>query len=411
MDPERLVRSWLGRALGRLPAPGQGDDRGRSSSRARDRAGPGGGRGLSAPVPGAGPWIAGAGKAAESMARGAAAAIPGARGVVVAPRRPGPGGARPSRIGGILVLRGEHPFPGAGSFASTRRLVAALVRRPASEPVLLLLSGGASALLSMPAAGLRSDDKARLHRLLFRSGLPIAAMNAVRKHASAVKGGGLLRLAAPRPLWTLAVSDVVGDDPATIGSGPGVADPSTFADALAFLLAAVPRASVPAAVLHRLERGVAGRVPETVKHSDRLLGGSRAVVLASNATALAAASRRARSLGWVVRRVRAPLEGEARVAAARFVAELPARPLRPTCVLAGGETVVTVRGGRGLGGRSQEFALAAAPLLARSGWTLLAAGTDGVDGPTPAAGALVDGTTARRAGQAAIDRALAAHDS
>ncbi|MFM7143161.1 MAG: MOFRL family protein, partial [Alphaproteobacteria bacterium] len=130
-----------------------------------------------------------------------------------------------------------------------------------------------------------------------------------------------------------------------------------------------------------------------------------------NATALAAASRRARSLGWVVRRVRAPLEGEARVAAARFVAELPARPLRPTCVLAGGETVVTVRGGRGLGGRSQEFALAAAPLLARSGWTLLAAGTDGVDGPTPAAGALVDGTTARRAGQAAIDRALAAHDS
>lgn len=357
-----------------------------------------------------GPWIAGAGKAAEAMARGAVSVIPGARGIVVAPAGKGAAG-RPSRVGGIRVLRGDHPVPGRRSFAATRALFAGLRRRPATEPVLLLLSGGASALLSMPPAGVRPSEKAKLHRLLFRSGLPIAELNAVRKHVSAVKGGGLACLAAPRPVWTLAVSDVVGDDPATIGSGPAVADPTTFAQALASLLAVAPRGSVPGSVLRRLERGTAGLVAETPKVGDPRLTGVRAFVLASNATALAAAGRRARALGYAVRRLRAPIEGEARDAAARIVAALPAHPDRPTCVLAGGETVVTVRGGRGRGGRSQELALAAAPLLAGSGWTLLAAGTDGIDGPTPAAGAIVDGTTAGRAGRAAIARALAAHDS
>ncbi len=345
------------------------------------------------------------------MARGAAAAIPGARGVVVAPALPGPGGGRASRVGGIVVLRGDHPVPGPRSFASTRRLVAALRRRPATEPVLLLLSGGASALLSMPPVGIRAAEKARLQRLLFRSGLPIASLNGVRKHVSAVKGGGLARIAAPRPVWTLAVSDVVGDDPATIGSGPAVADPTTFAQALEWLLSAVPRAAVPAAVLRRLERGVAGRVVETPKPGDALLARARAFVLASNAAALSAAGRRARALGYVVRRLRTPIEGEAREVAARIVASLPVRPDRPTCVLAGGESVVAVRGGGGLGGRSQELALAAAPLLAGTGWTLLAAGTDGIDGPTPAAGAIVDGATLRRASRGAVARALAAHDS
>lgn len=393
MDPERLVRTWLGRAVGRAASPDPAASRPRATAAA------------------AGPWIAGAGKAAEAMARGAASAIPGARGIVVAPRRPGPRGSRAARVGGILVLRGDHPVPGAASFAATRRLVAALAGRPPSEPILLLLSGGASALLSMPAAGLRPADKATLHRLLLRSGLPIEAMNAVRKHASAVKGGGLLRLAAPRPVWTLAMSDVIGDDLATIGSGPAVADPASFAEALAALLSAVSRDAVPAAVLRRLERGAAGRLRETVKPGDPLLAGARAVVLASNATALAAAGRHARSIGYAVRRLRSPLAGEARDAAARFAAALPLRPARPTCVLAGGETVVAIRGGRGRGGRSQEFALAAARLLEGRGWTLLAAGTDGIDGPTPAAGAIVDGATLRRAGRIAVERALAAHDS
>lgn len=389
VEPEVLVRRWLSGAFPEAVSP----------------PGPFSARG--AP----GPWIAGAGKAAEAMARGAVAAIPGARGVVVAPRRPGRGGGLPSRVGGVLVLRGDHPVPGRGSFSATRRLVAALRRRPASEPVLLLLSGGASALLSMPPAGVRSFEKERLHRLLFRSGLPIGALNAVRKHVSAVKGGGLLRIAAPRPVWTLALSDVVGDDLATIGSGPAVADPTTFADALAHVLSALPRSDVPAAVLRRLERGAAGRVAETVKPGDPLLAGARASVLASNATALAAAGRQARALGYEVRRLRIPLRGEASAAAARFAAALPSRPPRPTCVLGGGETVVTVRGGRGLGGRSQEFALAATTRIAGTGWTLLAAGTDGVDGPTRAAGAIVDGSTVRRAGRAAVARALDSHDS
>jgi len=348
------------------------------------------------------------------MARGAVRAIPGVRGIVIAPRAPGARSrsAAPERIGGVTILRGEHPIPGRGSLAATRRLVAALRRRPKGEPVLLLLSGGASALLAMPARGIPEADEVRLQRLLFRSGLPIAALNAVRKHVSAVKGGGLLRLSAPRMVWTLAMSDVVGDDPSTIGSGPAVADPTTFAQALALLLSAVARSEVPRSVLRHLERGAAspGR-GETVKPGDPEVARSRAIVIGSNATALAAAARRARLLGYAVRRLPDPIEGEASTAARSFAEVLPRRPWRPLCVLAGGETVVAASGSRGRGGRNQEFALAAAEHLAGTGWTLLAAGTDGVDGPTPAAGAILDGSLLRRAGRTEVARALAAHDS
>jgi glycerate 2-kinase len=355
-------------------------------------------------------WVGGAGKAAAAMARAVARRLPEVRGVVIAPRPTGSGPTdrrRRERTGRIRVRLGEHPVPGRGSFSATRALVDELARQPADCRVLFLLSGGASALLALPARGISRRDKARLNRLMLRAGMPIDQMNAVRKHVSAVKGGGLLRLSAPRTICTLALSDVPGDDLATIGSGPTVADPTRARDACAALLGRVDRTEVPPAVLRRLESAT----PETVKPGDPCLARSRSTVVGSNRTAVAAAARRARSLGYAVRVGSPALAGSARRCGERIAARLPRRPRRATAFLLGGEPVVDASGASGRGGRAQELALAAAPYLAGTGWTLLAAGTDGVDGATPAAGAVVDGRTLARSGADAILRALADHDS
>lgn len=355
-------------------------------------------------------WIAGAGKAAARMAAAVAALIPEARGVVIAPR--GERTATRSRVGRIVVLPGDHPVPGAASFGSTARLLAELDRQPADATVLFLLSGGASALLAAPAAGLRRRDKVALNQHLLRCGAPIAVMNTLRKHVSAVKGGWLALRAAPRAVVTLALSDVPGDDPATIGSGPTVADPTTFADARRLLRATAGAASaVPEAVWHRLERGARRHEPDTPKPGDPRLGATHFALLGSNATALAAAAAAAAARGYQVRRLRRALAGEAAACARRLVGRLPAEPRRPTCVLAGGETFVTAAGSSGIGGRCQEMALAAATGLAGTGWSVLFAGTDGRDGPTDAAGGFCDGSTLPRAGAARLRAALAGHDS
>jgi glycerate-2-kinase len=207
---------------------------------------------------------------------------------------------------------------------------------------------------------------------------------------------------------TLALSDVPGDALATIGSGPTVADPSTFADALDAVQRGSEGGSVPRAVHRHLEAGVSGRRLETLKPGDPRLRAGHAAVIGSSSTALRAAGRAARERGYAVLRGE-PLAGEAVECAARLARALPPAPHRPTCVLAGGETSVTVLGGRGRGGRNQELALAAA-LALPPGWALLAAGTDGIDGRTPAAGAFADARV-RRLGRAAITRALMEHDS
>jgi len=354
------------------------------------------------------------------MARAIAAVLPEVEGVVIVPRpaargsrraaargAAARGARRPARIGRIRVLEGEHPVPGRGSFAATRALVRALRRSPEDATVLLLLSGGASALLAMPARGISARDKVRLNRAILEAGLPVSDMNTVRKHVSLVKGGGLLRLAAPREVVTLALSDVVGDDLATIGSGPAVADPTTAADAARALARGVDVRRIPRAVRRLLAAGHA----ETVKPGDRLLARSYARVVGSNRTARAAAARRARALGYRVVRVAGDLSGPASACGVALARSLPRSPGLPTAVVAGGETVVDARGTRGRGGRSQELALSAARALRGTGWVLLAAGTDGVDGATPAAGAIVDGVTAARAGARAVARALAEHDS
>lgn len=362
-------------------------------------------------------WVAGAGKAALAMARGLTAVAPEVAGVVIAPR----GSGELDRDGlppRIRVLAGEHPVPGPRSFAATRRLLAALGETPKGTTVLFLLSGGASALLAAPAEGITAADKTALNRHILTCGAPIEVMNAIRKHVSAVKGGGLLRLARPREIVTLALSDVPGDDLATIGSGPTVADPTSFADALAALeSSAATHDAVPPRVWRRLEDGAGRGEPgrrrpaETLAPGDPLLRRSLAAVIGSNRSALDAAGREARRRGYRVIRTRHGLRGEAAEAARDLVGRLPAPATEPQCVLAGGETVVTVGEARGRGGRSQEAALAAAEPLAGSAWMLLVAGTDGIDGETDAAGAFCNGRTLARAGRRHTREALARHDS
>ena len=359
------------------------------------------------------------------MARAMARVAPEVEGIVVAARESGASrraGSGRERFAGIAVLRGEHPVPGRGSFAAASRIAGAVSRRSPNTCVLVLLSGGASSLLAMPAPGVSIPDKIRLGRVLLGAGLAIAETNAVRKHVSAIKGGGLLRLGAPSEVITLAISDVVGDDLATIGSAPAVPDPTTYADALAALEASAAAPAVPPAILAHLRRGRdaarrpgrsgTGRGPrETVKPTDPEARRAKGVVIGSNRTAVTGAVREAKALGYAVRRLVRPLTGEASRAAARFARALSRTPPEPACVIAGGETVVTAVGARGTGGRCQEFALALAPHVAGTDWQVLAAGTDGIDGRTRAGGAFCDGWTLARAGAAAISRDLAAHDS
>ncbi len=335
--------------------------------------------------------IVAVGKAAVAMARGANAALGGVRyGIVVAP----PGGARLPRS--LERLRAEHPLPGRGSLAAGRAVWAALGGLAREEIVLVLLSGGASSLLALPAPGVTLADKVATTRLLLDAGATIAETNAVRKHLSRLKGGGLARRAVPATVVTLLLSDVIGDSPAVIGSGPTAPDPTTFADAWRVLEHYDLVERVPARVRRRIERGRRGGVEETVKPGEIR---TRMILVGNVATALDGAARKARRLGFEPRVWTERLGGEARRAAARVARgiERVGRTRKPICLLAGGETTVRVAGD-GRGGRNQELALALAERIAgRDDVAALAAGTDGIDGPTDAAGAFVDGETGARA--------------
>jgi glycerate-2-kinase len=267
-------------------------------------------------------------------------------------------------------------------------------------------------MLALPARGVSLADKVTTTAALMRAGAAIAELNAVRKHLSAIKGGRLA-LAASETM-TLAVSDVDGDDPAVIGSGPTVADPTTFGDALGIVTHRLAGAAVPDAVMSHLEGGARGDLPETPKPGDARLARSEYRVLANRHTAMHAAADAAGSLGFDVRVVHESTRGEAREAGRQFAAEAIERVgTRPLCVVASGETTVRVTG-PGCGGRNQEFALGAAAVLRSCPGAILASvGTDGIDGPTDAAGAIVDATTGQRARAAglSIEAALEENDS
>jgi hydroxypyruvate reductase len=258
--------------------------------------------------------------------------------------------------------------------------------------------------MAVPADGLTLADKAGTTEVLLKNGASISALNCVRKHLSAIKGGRLAAATSAR-IITLAISDVVGDDLTVIGSGPTVADTSTYRDALRALDEHGGRQLFPTEVVARLVAGARGDVPETPKP----LEGSASVarVIGSRHEAMAGAAHEAQARGYSVHVHEAAVVGEARATAAQFMAGAAgAAADRPVCLISSGETTVHVTG-TGRGGRNQEFALACVDATARfeTAAALASVGTDGVDGPTDAAGAVVDSTTLRRAGAAALSPA------
>jgi hydroxypyruvate reductase len=357
-----------------------------------------------------------AGKAAVPMARAAEAAL-GTRlwgGIAVSTAQEG-------TLRRVRLLAAGHPVPDERGLAAAREVEALAAGLAREDLLLVLLSGGASALLPAPAAGITLQDKALTTRLLMRAGATIHELNAVRKHLSRLKGGGLARAAHPARVATLVLSDVVGDELSTVASGPTVPDPTTFAEALGALERRQVADSVPEAVRRRLQAGARGAIEETPKPRDRVFRGTAVSIVGSNRLSVDAASREARRLGLRPLVLTTRLEGEAREAARVLAAILrecveSARPeCAPVCLLAGGETTVTVRGD-GQGGRNQEMAVAAAEPLAAFPVPAVAAflATDGIDGASDAAGGVVDDRTAARAAKAGLAPAsafLAASDS
>lgn len=303
-------------------------------------------------------------------------------------------------------------MPDARGLRATAELCAALAAA-GDQRVLCLISGGASSVLVQPRAPVTLQEKVQVNQLLLASGAEIAEVNTTRKHLSLVKGGGLLGLTRARPLTTLVLSDVIGDDASVIGSGPTTPDPGTFADALAVLRKYAIADRVAPAVRTVLERGVRGEIPETLKPGDPAGDGATTVVIGNNAVALSAAAHEARRRGYEPWVDDVPLEGETAQTARQWLRRIRPRIDQPgVCVIAGGETTVTVHG-HGRGGRNQEFSLALVEQIADVSVAVLSAGSDGIDGPTDAAGAFVDGESLRRARAAGLDpaAALANNDS
>ena len=301
---------------------------------------------------------------------------------------------------GFELFVGGHPSPTAESERAGRRALDLAATLEAGERLLVLLSGGASALMAVPADGLTLAEKRATTDRLLAAGADIHALNTVRKHLSAIKGGWLAARARGA-CDALVISDVVGDDPSFIASGPTVADPSRFEDALDVLGRFGGEAAYPSAVVAHLRRGAGGAVPDTPKPGDARTAQTTTAVIGSRRDAMSGALAEAVRLGYQTLRLDDPVVGEARTSAVAHLRAVQARATglgRPACVVSSGETTVHVTG-RGKGGRNQEFALAAAELLALAGApvALASVGTDGIDGPTDAAGAIADSTTLERA--------------
>ena len=321
------------------------------------------------------------------------------------------GYGRPTRR--IATIEAGHPIPDQAGLDGTERVLELAEGAGADDLVLVLLSGGASANWIAPAAGITFADKQAATRALLRSGATIGEINCVRKHLSRIKGGRLARHAAPAKVLTLAISDVPGDDPAVIGSGPTVPDPTTLADARAIV--GKYRLDLPAAVTRALNNAK----NESPKPGDRIFAEAGFRIIARPADALAAAKAKAEALGYECMVLGDRLQGEAREVAAehaRLARELAATHRR-MAILSGGELTVTLKG-HGRGGPNQEYALAlAVHLEGAAGIAALAADTDGTDGgrgrPDDPAGAFLDATTLARAAAAGLDPAafLADNDS
>lgn len=320
----------------------------------------------------------------------------------------------------VRLREASHPVPDARGLAAGQEMAGLLAQADERTLVICLLSGGGSALLVAPAPGLSLADKQETTRLLLASGAEIGEVNAVRKHLSQLKGGGLARLAAPATLLSLIVSDVVGDRLDVIASGPTVGDSSTWGQVAAILERYGLAGKVPPAVARRLEQGLAGELADTPKPGDPVLAKVANLVVAGNRQALLACLERAQGLGYAPLLLSSSLTGQASevggvLAALAREAREHGHPLAPPCcLLAGGETTVVLGPQPGQGGRNQELALAAAlGLEGLENVLCLSAGSDGTDGPTDAAGALADGQTLARARAQGLEarQHLAGHDA
>jgi len=331
------------------------------------------------------------------------------------------------KLSRVRLVEAGHPVPDNRSIAAAAAILglgASLgTVLTARDLVVVLVSGGGSAILCSPAEGMSLEDKAGTTRLLLASGATINEVNCVRKHLSAVKGGRLAAALAPATVLALVLSDVVGDDLDAIASGPTVPDPTSFADALAIVRRYGIEDRLPAAAAGRLRAGAAGLVPDTPKPGDPLFSRTRTILVGSNRLALDAAAAEARARGYRSLVLSSRIIGEAREIGLVFLGigkdiACSGFPLeRPACIVSGGETTVTIRG-KGRGGRNQEMALSFLAALGRSpkdgeSLVFLSGGTDGNDGPTDAAGAFADLALWRAARAAGLDpeAALAENDS
>ncbi|HUS78251.1 MAG TPA: DUF4147 domain-containing protein [Patescibacteria group bacterium] len=324
----------------------------------------------------------------------------------------------PSKLEKITLNGARHPLPDEKGVEGTRSMLDLLRASREDDLVIVLLSGGGSALMTSPADGVRLEDLQEVTDRLLRSGARIGELNAVRKHLSAIKGGQLAEAASPSAVLSLILSDVVGDPLDTIASGPTSPDRSTFQEALEVLQRRDLWEEAPVSVRDRIERGVRGEVEETPKGDEVFLRRVHNVVIGNNLLAAENAHRKARELGYNSKILTTAMEGEAREVGqslsevAREEVANPRDERLPSAIIVGGETTVTVTGG-GKGGRNQELALSASVLLEGLDIVLASLATDGIDGPTDAAGAIVDGMTVRRAASKGLraEQCLAVNDS
>jgi hydroxypyruvate reductase len=309
----------------------------------------------------------------------------------------------------IKVCEASHPVPDARGVKGTQEILSLVEKAGKRDLVICLISGGGSALLIAPVQDISLEDKQNATKRLLACGATIHEFNTVRKHLSRAKGGRLAQMASPATVTSLILSDVVGDDLDVIASGPTVPDSSTFHDAVRILKGYGIWDQLTPSVRNHLEKGIAGQIEDTPKPDHAAFQRCSQVLVGTNLQALKAAGREAQRLGYRPLILSSKVEGEAREVAKFYAAiakevlesALPMEP--PVCVLAGGETTVTLQGD-GRGGRNQEFALASALAIGElDNIIVLSGGTDGTDGPTDAAGAIADGTSVARALKKSLD--------
>ena len=353
-------------------------------------------------------FVIGAGKASAAMARAVEQVLPNEiSGGVVSVKY-----EHTADLKKVRQVEAGHPVPDANGEQAARSILDMAQQADESDLVLCLISGGGSALLPLPATGITLEDKQEMSRMLLACGANIHEINTLRKHTSAIKGGRLAEAVYPATLVSLMLSDVIGDDLDVIASGPTVPDTSTFREAQAIVATYGLGGKLPSSIQKHLEAGQSGRVPETPKAGNQAFERTINLIVGSNMQAIRAAEEEAGKRGYNCMILSSLIEGETR-SAARFHGAIAREILnsghpipKPACLISGGETTVTLKGD-GIGGRNLEFALAAAiDIAGHSDIVILSGGTDGTDGPTPAAGAIVDHSTLASASAAALDAQL-----